>query len=98
MTAWLSDGQGLDALRLDTVDVPAPGAGCALIAVHYAALNFSDVLMLRDKYQVRPPRPFIPGQELAGVVPQERSRPSSANIPKRCSGAFSNTMTPGSPS
>jgi NADPH2:quinone reductase len=39
-----------------------------VIAVHAAVLNFSDLVMLEDKYQIRPPRPFTPGQEVAGVV------------------------------
>ena len=68
MKAWLSRGQGVDDLRLEAVEVPTPGAGCALLQVHHAALNFSDLLMIQDKYQIRPPRPFIPGQEVAGIV------------------------------
>lgn len=36
--------------------------------VETAALNFSDLLMIDERYQVRPPRPFIPGQEVAGTV------------------------------
>ncbi len=36
--------------------------------VEASALNFSDLLMLDDLYQVRPPRPFVPGQEIAGTV------------------------------
>jgi NADPH:quinone reductase len=39
-----------------------------LVRVEAAALNFSDLLMIDDLYQVRPPRPFVPGQEIAGTV------------------------------
>ena len=39
-----------------------------MVKVETAALNFSDLLMIEDRYQVRPPRPFIPGQEIAGTV------------------------------
>ena len=39
-----------------------------LVDVKAAALNFPDVLMLRGLYQERPPLPFIPGLELAGVI------------------------------
>ena len=46
--------------------VLAPGA--VLIDVAATALNFPDVLMLRGLYQERPPLPFIPGLELAGVI------------------------------
>lgn len=39
-----------------------------MVRIVSAALNFSDLLMIDDQYQVRPDRPFTPGQELAGVV------------------------------
>ncbi|WP_291692272.1 NADPH:quinone oxidoreductase family protein [Bradyrhizobium sp.] len=52
----------------DHVSRPEPGSGEALVRVEAAALNFSDLLMIEDGYQVRPPRPFIPGQEIAGTV------------------------------
>src|SRR3546814_5331965 len=39
-----------------------------LIAVRAAALNYPDVLVIQDLYQVRPPRPFAPGSEVSGVV------------------------------
>ncbi len=68
MTAWRSHGRGADDVRLETAEIPVPGPGAALIQVVHAGLNFSDVLMLEDRYQVRPPRPFIPGQEVAGIV------------------------------
>ncbi|MEO7392508.1 MAG: NADPH:quinone oxidoreductase family protein [Ramlibacter sp.] len=48
--------------------MPQVGPGQLLIAVAAAALNFSDLLMLTDSYQVRPQRPFVPGQEVAGTV------------------------------
>jgi NADPH:quinone reductase len=47
---------------------PSAGPGEVLIDVKAAALNFPDVLMTRGLYQERPPLPFIPGLELAGVV------------------------------
>ncbi len=43
-------------------ELPTPGDGEAVVRVETAALNFSDLLMIDDRYQVRPPRPFIPGQ------------------------------------
>jgi NADPH2:quinone reductase len=48
--------------------VPKPGDDEALVRTAAAALNFSDLLMIDDRYQVRPPRPFTPGQEIAGTV------------------------------
>jgi NADPH2:quinone reductase len=47
---------------------PTAGPGEVVIEVRAAALNFPDVLMTRGLYQERPPLPFIPGLELAGVV------------------------------
>lgn len=47
---------------------PEPRPGQVLVRVRYAALNFSDVLMIRGEYQVKPPLPFVPGQEISGIV------------------------------
>ncbi len=51
-------------------DIPAPEAkpGHAVISVKAVGVNFPDVLMIEDKYQSKPPRPFSPGGELSGVV------------------------------
>ena len=51
-------------------DVPPPevGPGQVRIAVRAAAVNFPDVLIAADRYQVSVPVPFVPGSELAGVV------------------------------
>ena len=51
-------------------DVPAPQAGPKqlLIEVKSAAVNFSDALMVQGLYQVKPPLPFSPGAEIAGLV------------------------------
>ena len=68
MRAWQSSEPGMAALALVEAPYPHPGPGQALIRVEVAALNFSDVLMIDDRYQIRPPRPFIPGQEIAGTV------------------------------
>lgn len=51
-------------------DVPSPraGPGQIIVGVKAAGVNFADVLMVQGKYQFKPPVPFIPGMELAGVV------------------------------
>src|ERR1700751_3392214 len=51
-------------------DVPDPGAqaGQAVIAIKAAALNFFDILMIQGKYQIKPPFPFSPGAEIAGII------------------------------
>jgi NADPH:quinone reductase-like Zn-dependent oxidoreductase len=47
---------------------PAVGPGELLVRVRAAAINYPDVLIIEDKYQFRPPRPFAPGGEIAGEV------------------------------
>lgn len=57
-----------ESLTLETLDPPTPGDKEALIDIAATALNFPDVLMIAGKYQSRPPFPFSPGGEIAGVV------------------------------
>jgi len=56
------------SLRLAEVPDPVPGPGEVRIEVRAAGLNYPDGLMVQGKYQVKPPLPFVPGMELAGVV------------------------------
>jgi NADPH:quinone reductase len=57
-----------DALVLQDLPSPRPGEGEVVIAVKAASVNFPDVLIIQNKYQFKPPLPFSPGSELAGVV------------------------------
>lgn len=57
-----------DSLVLEDVASPEPGEGQVRIAVKSAAVNFPDVLIIENKYQFKPPLPFSPGGEVAGVV------------------------------
>jgi NADPH:quinone reductase len=57
-----------DSLVLEEVPSPKPGDGQVLISVKAAGVNFPDVLMIQNKYQFRPPLPFSPGGEVAGIV------------------------------
>ena len=59
---------GPETLSLDEVDDPAPGPGELLVRVRAVAVNYPDVLIIEDKYQFKPPRPFAPGGEIAGTV------------------------------
>ena len=59
---------GPDTLTLDDIDAPEPGAGEVRVAVKATAINYPDVLIIEDKYQMKPPRPFAPGGEIAGVI------------------------------
>lgn len=56
--------------NLSVVDLPDPnpGPGEILVAVVAAGVNYPDVLVVEGRYQNRPPLPFMPGKEAAGVV------------------------------
>jgi len=70
MRALLSvEPGGPDSLVLGDVELPAHvPAGHVRVAVHACAVNYPDVLLIADRYQRRPPRPFAPGIDIAGVV------------------------------
>ncbi len=59
---------GPETLELVDLDEPSAGAGEVVIDIDSAALNFFDTLIIEDKYQFKPDRPFSPGAELAGTV------------------------------
>lgn len=58
----------LDAFGLIERDVPAPLPGQVRIRVEATALGFVDGLMVQGRYQIKPPLPYVPGGEIAGVV------------------------------
>ncbi|MDQ3140182.1 MAG: NADPH:quinone oxidoreductase family protein [Pseudomonadota bacterium] len=69
MKALLSRAPGgPETLELAELPAPAPGTGQLLVRVKACAINYPDVLIIEDKYQFRPERPFAPGGEIAGVV------------------------------
>ncbi len=69
MHAWLCENPvGVDALTWKELPTPAPKAGEVLIAIKAASLNFPDLLIVQNKYQMKPPLPFVPGAEYAGVI------------------------------
>lgn len=69
MKAMMShEAGGPETLKLTEIETPAPGPGQLRIAVKAAGVNFPDTLIIRDLYQFKPPRPFAPGGEVAGVV------------------------------
>lgn len=57
-----------DTLVFEEVPSPRAGRGEAVVSVRAASLNFPDVLIIENKYQLKPPLPFTPGSEMAGVV------------------------------
>ena len=71
MKALLSHSPGgPETLRFDDLPEPTPGPGDLLVRVRACAINYPDVLIIEDKYQLKPPRPFAPGSEIAGEVEQ----------------------------
>ena len=69
MRALLSTASGgPETLQLTELPDPTPAAGQVLVAVKACAINYPDVLIIEDKYQFKPQRPFAPGGEIAGVI------------------------------
>jgi NADPH2:quinone reductase len=69
MHAWLcEDPTGVDALKWKELPTPVPGPGEVLVEIKAASLNFPDLLIVQNKYQHKPPLPFVPGSEYAGIV------------------------------
>ncbi len=57
-----------ESLVVEELPSPRAGAGEVVLSMRAASLNFPDVLIIQNKYQFKPPLPFSPGSELAGVV------------------------------
>ena len=69
MKALLSrQAGGPESLVLEDIPEPVPGRGEVRISVRAVGVNFPDLLIIQDLYQIKPPRPFAPGGELSGVV------------------------------
>ena len=69
MRALLSHSPGgPETLRIAGIPDSSPGPGELLVRVRACAINYPDVLIIEDKYQLKPPRPFAPGSEIAGEV------------------------------
>jgi NADPH2:quinone reductase len=57
-----------ESLAFEELASPTPGPGEVVVSVKAASVNFPDLLIIQNKYQFKPPLPFSPGSELAGVV------------------------------
>src|SRR5881227_2385309 len=57
-----------ESLVVEELPSPKPGPGEVVVSVKAASVNFPDFLIIQNKYQFKPPLPFSPGSELAGVV------------------------------
>jgi NADPH2:quinone reductase len=69
MHAWLCENPiGVEALTWRELPTPEPKAGEVRVAIRAASLNFPDLLIVQNKYQMKPALPFVPGSEYAGLV------------------------------
>lgn len=69
MHAWLCENPiGVDTLTWKELPTPTPGPGQVLLEIQAASLNFPDLLIVQNKYQMKPELPFVPGSEYAGLV------------------------------
>ena len=73
----LESETGPSGLGIAEVDPPQAADGAVLIEVHAAGVGFVDHLICRGEYQIRPPLPFVPGLEVAGVL---RSAPEDSGF------------------
>jgi len=69
MRALVCKAHGLpETLVVEEWPDPVPGPDEVVVRIEAAGVNFPDALIIQDKYQVKPPLPFIPGAEMAGIV------------------------------
>jgi len=69
MQAWLCENPiGVEALSWKQLPTPDPQADEVRVAIKAASLNFPDLLIVQNKYQMKPALPFVPGSEYAGIV------------------------------
>ncbi|MGY3573019.1 NADPH:quinone oxidoreductase family protein [Bradyrhizobium sp. USDA 4504] len=59
---------GPDTLVIEEVEDPTAAAGQIVVRIKASGVNFPDTLIIEDKYQFKPKRPFSPGAEFSGVV------------------------------
>ena len=57
-----------ESLVLEDIESPTAGENDVVIKVHNAAVNYPDVLVIQNLYQIKPPLPFSPGGEVSGEV------------------------------
>ncbi len=69
MNVWQCENPtGVEALRWVSLSTPQPAPGEVLIRIQAASLNFPDLLIVQNKYQMKPELPFVPGSEFAGII------------------------------
>jgi NADPH:quinone reductase len=88
MRAVVCDAYGPpEGLKVEERPVPEPGPGEVRVRIKAAGVNFADLLMVGGSYQDKPPLPFIPGLEFAGVIDAVGPGGDAASIGRRIIGA-----------
>ena len=77
-----------ESLELAELPDPVAGAGEVVIAVKAAGVNFPDALIIEDKYQFKPERPFAPGGEIAGAIESVGAGVTGLRIGQRVIGSM----------
>ncbi len=75
-----------EVVRIEQRPSPVPGPGQARVRVAAAAVNYPDVLLVADRYQVSVPPPFVPGSEFAGTVAELGADVTSVAVGDRVTG------------
>ncbi|MEZ0052377.1 NADPH2:quinone reductase [Mycobacterium sp. MAA66] len=75
-----------EVVQVIELPVPTAAAGQVLVRVSVAAVNFPDVLLVADRYQVSVPAPFVPGSEFSGVITQVGSGVTDFAVGDRVTG------------
>jgi NADPH:quinone reductase len=75
-----------ETVRIEERSDPAIDTGQALVRVEAAAVNFPDILLIANEYQISVPTPFVPGSEFAGVIEQLGGETSGFAIGDRVTG------------
>ncbi|AEV74479.1 Zn-dependent oxidoreductase, NADPH:quinone reductase [Mycolicibacterium rhodesiae NBB3] len=75
-----------DVVRIEEQPPPAVEAGQVRVKVGAAAVNFPDVLLIANKYQISVPAPFVPGSEFAGVIVETGSQAEGFTVGDRVTG------------
>lgn len=77
---------GPETLVLEEVDDPVAASGEILVRIKASSVNFPDTLIIEDRYQFKPRRPFSPGAEFSGVIETVGSGVSSFRVGDRVMG------------
>jgi NADPH:quinone reductase len=72
-----------ESLVIEEVESPKPGKGQVVIGVKACGVNFPDTLIIQGKYQLKPPFPFVPGSEVAGIIKEVGEGVDTINVGTR---------------